>query len=96
MLIGIELFLIIHMFMGFLASTEVQIEAANLFLGGSYTAPFWIFVVGMGMVVPAILEILELRHIKVPVVIPVVLVLFGSVMLRFIIAYAGQFSRWLY
>lgn len=96
MIIGIELFLIIHMFMGFLASTQVQIDAANLFLGGPYTAPFWGFVVLLGMIVPAILEGLELKGYKIPVVIPVVLVLFGSVMLRFIIAYAGQASRWLY
>ncbi|MDP2889683.1 MAG: NrfD/PsrC family molybdoenzyme membrane anchor subunit [Bacteroidota bacterium] len=96
LLIVIELFLIIHLFMGFLASTSVQIDAANLFLGGQYTAPFWIFVVVLGMVVPAILEIMELKHIKVPVIIPVVLVLFGSVMLRFIIVFAGQMSRWLY
>lgn len=96
LLIVIELFLIIHLFMGFLASTSVQIDAANLFLGGQYTAPFWIFVVVLGMVVPAILEIMELKHIKVPVIIPVVLVLFGSIMLRFIIVFAGQMSRWLY
>jgi formate-dependent nitrite reductase membrane component NrfD len=96
MLIGIELFLIIHMFMGFRASTQVQIEASELFLGGPYTAPFWIFVVVLGMIVPAILEIMELRHKKIPVYLPVGLVLFGSLMLRFIIAYAGQFSRWLY
>ena len=42
MMIGIELFLIIHMFMGFLASTQVQIDAANMFLGGPYTEVFWI------------------------------------------------------
>ena len=96
MLIGIELFLIIHMFMGFLASTEVQIEAANMFLGGQYTAPFWIFVVIIGMILPAVLEFLELRKFHIPVIIPVVLVLFGSLMLRFIFAYAGQMSRWLY
>ena len=96
MLIGIELFLIVHMFMGFKASTQVQIEAANMFLGGQYTAPFWIFVVVLGMLVPAVLEIMELRHKKIPVYIPVVLVLFGSLMLRFIISYAGQMSRWLY
>jgi formate-dependent nitrite reductase membrane component NrfD len=96
MLIGIELFLIIHMFMGFLASTQVQIEAANMFLGGPYTAPFWIFVVIIGMLVPAVLEFLELKKFKIPVVVPVVLVLFGSLMLRFIFAYAGQMSRWLY
>lgn len=96
LLIAIELFLIIHMFMGFNASTQVQIDAAQLFLGGSYTAPFWIFVVVIGMIIPAILEIMELRHIRVPVIIPVVMVLFGSIMLRFIVAYAGQMSRWLY
>jgi len=96
MVIGIELFLIIHMFMGFLASTQVQIDAAQLFLGGEYTAPFWIFVVLIGMIIPAILEILELRKYHVPAVITPVLVLFGSLMLRFIIAYAGQTSRWLY
>jgi formate-dependent nitrite reductase membrane component NrfD len=96
MLIVIELFLIIHMFMGFRASTQVQIDAADMFLGGAYTAPFWIFVVVLGMIVPAILELMELRHKKIPVYIPVVLVLFGSLMLRFIISYAGQMSRWLY
>ena len=95
-LIGIELFLIVHMFMGFLASHQVQIDAAKLFLGGPYTAPFWIFVVIMGLIMPALLEILELRKYKIPVLIPAFLVLFGGIMMRFIIAYAGQASRWLY
>lgn len=96
LLIAIELFLIVHMFMGFMASTQVQIDAANLFLGGPYTASFWIFVVGLGLVIPAFLEILELLKKKVPVIIPASLVLFGGIMMRFIIAYAGQASRWLY
>ncbi len=96
MLIGIELFLIIHMFMGFLASHQVQIDAAQLFLGGEYTAAFWIFVVGIGMILPAILEILELKKYKIPVVIPAAMVLFGGILFRFIFAYAGQASRWLY
>jgi formate-dependent nitrite reductase membrane component NrfD len=96
LLIGIELFLIVHMFMGFLASTEVQINAAHLFLGGPYTAVFWIFVVTLGMVFPAILEVLELRKYHIPAVLPAILVIFGSLMLRFIIAFAGQESRWLY
>lgn len=95
-LIGIELFLIIHMFMGFLASTQVQIDAAMLFLGGPYTAAFWVLVVFIGMLLPALLEILELRNYKVPVIITGLLVLFGGLMFRFIIANAGQASRWLY
>jgi protein NrfD len=96
LVIGIELFFIIHMFMGFLASTQVQIDAASLFLGGDYTAPFWIFVVFLGMIVPAFLDILELRGFHVPSIIPMLLVLLGGLMLRFLIAYAGQVSHYVY
>ncbi len=94
--IGIELFLIVHIFMGFLASTQVQIDAANLFLGGPYTAAFWVLVVFMGMVLPGILEVLELWKFKIPVLVPAVLVIFGGILLRFILTFAGQESRWLY
>lgn len=96
MVIGVELFLIVHMFMGFLASTQVQIEAAQLFLGGPYTVSFWIFVVILGLVLPAVLEIMELGKFHIPAILPAILVIFGSLMLRFIIVYAGQMSRWLY
>jgi formate-dependent nitrite reductase membrane component NrfD len=82
--------------MGFQASTQVQIDAAHIFLGGDLTAPFWIFVVLLGMLVPAALEIMELRNFKIPVVIPVALILFGSFMLRWLISNAGQLSRYLY
>jgi formate-dependent nitrite reductase membrane component NrfD len=95
-IIGTEMFLIVHLFMGLLASSEVKIEAAQMFLGGQYTLPFWIFVVFIGMIVPFLLEVMELRGQKIKVVIPVVLILFGSIMLRFIIVYAGQASRYLY
>jgi formate-dependent nitrite reductase membrane component NrfD len=96
MIIGLELFLIIHLFMGFLASTQVHIEAAQLFLGGPYTAPFWILVVGIGMILPLLVEILEMRGYHVSVRIPALLVLIGSLILRFIVVDAGQTSRWLY
>jgi len=95
-LIGIELFLITHMFMGFLASTQVQIEAVNMFLGGPFTMSFWIFVVILGMVIPAVLEMMELGKFHIPAIVPAILVIFGSLMLRFIIVNAGQVSRWLY
>ena len=95
MLIGTELFLIIHLFMGLLAGTQVHIEAAKLFLGGEFTNSFWIFVVFGGLIFPATLEILELRKIKIPHYISAILVLFGSLALRFIVVDAGQASRWL-
>lgn len=96
MMIGIELFLIVHMFMGFQASTQVQIDAANMFLGGPFTEVFWIFVVFIGLIIPAFLEVLELLGFKIPIVITSSLVLTGGLFLRFIIVYAGQASRYLY
>jgi len=95
-ILGIELFLIIHMFMGFLASTQVQIEAAQLFLGGEYTTAFWIFVVFIGIILPGILDLMELNGYHIPAVIPGVLVLFGSLSFRFVFVFVGQVSRWLY
>ena len=96
MLIAIELFLIVHMFMGFRASTQVQIDAANLFLGGQFTAAFWVFVGGFGLAIPAVLEFLEIRHKKIPYYIAPALVLIGGLIFRFIMVHAGQLSRWLY
>lgn len=96
MMIGIELFLIIHMFMGFLASTQVQIDAAKMFLGGPYTEVFWIFVVILGLIIPAVLETLELLGYRIPIAITSLLILIGGIFLRFIIVYAGQASRYLY
>lgn len=95
-LIGIELFLIVHLFMGFLASTQVQIESAQLFLGGPYTLIFWGGVVALGLVIPFILEVLELRGVKIPAAIPAILILAGGLVFRFIMVDAGQFTRYLY
>jgi formate-dependent nitrite reductase membrane component NrfD len=95
-LIGIELFMIVHLFMGHLAGTQVHIQAAQMFLGGAYTVPFWIFVVGLGLVLPIFLEMLELKHRFVPAIVPVVLIISGNLALRFIVVSAGQASRWLY
>lgn len=95
-LIATELFFIIHLFMGFLASTQVQINSAELFLGGEFTVAFWVFVIILGLVFPGILEILELRGYKVPVAVPAILILFGGLMFRFIMVEAGQITRYLY
>jgi len=96
LLISIELFFIIHLFMGFLAGPEVQIEAAELFLGGEFTVQFWVFVVLLGLVFPAILEILELRGKKIPVAIPAICILIGGLIFRMIMVDAGQITRYLY
>lgn len=95
-LIVIELFLITHMIMGFLAGPSVQLEAASLFLGGQFTVSFWVFVVILGLIFPAILEVLELIGYKVPVAIPAILILIGGLVFRFVMVEAGQITRYLY
>ncbi len=96
LLIAVEIFFIVHLFMGFLASGAVQIEAAQLFLGGEYTAIFWAGVVMVGLVIPAILETMELYGYHIPISIPALLILIGGLLFRFIMVEAGQVTRYLY
>lgn len=96
MLIAVELFFIVHLFMGFMASTAVQQEAALLFLGGDFTVIFWGGVVGVGLVFPAFLEIMELLGFKIPISIPAFFILLGGILFRFIMVDAGQITRYLY
>lgn len=94
--IVIELFLITHLIMGFLAGSEVQIQSANLFLGGQFTVSFWVFVILLGLIFPATLEVLELFGYRVPVYLPAILILAGGLIFRFIMVEAGQITRYLY
>jgi formate-dependent nitrite reductase membrane component NrfD len=95
-LIIIELGLIVHMIMGMYAGSEVQLDAMNLLIGGEFTLMFFGFVVILGLIVPGILEALEIKGFKVPVVIPAILVLIGGLIFRFVMVEAGQLTRYLY
>lgn len=96
LLITIELFFIVHLFMGFLAGPQVQIEAASLFWGGEFTIYFGLFVVVLGLIMPAIFEIMELKGYRVHIAIPALLILFGGLLFRFVMVEAGQITRYLY
>jgi len=96
LLIGIELFLITHLIMGFLAGGQVQVESAQIFLGGDFTTYFWVFIVMLGLVVPAILETLEIFGFKIPAFAPAILVIAGGIIFRFLMVEAGQITRYLY
>ncbi|MBK6966008.1 MAG: polysulfide reductase NrfD [Bacteroidales bacterium] len=96
LLIVVEIFFITHLIMGMKAGSQVQIDAVSLFLGGQFTVSFWVFVILLGLVFPAILEIVERLGYHIPVVIPVVLILLGGLMFRFIMVEAGQITRYLY
>lgn len=96
LLIAIELFFITHMIMGFQAGSQTQIDAAQLFLGGPFTVPFWVFVVILGLIFPAILEVMDRLGIHMPVFIPAILIIIGGLIFRFIMVEAGQITRYLY
>ena len=95
-LIIIELGLIIHMLMGMYAGSEVQIEAMQLLVGGDFTLMFFGFVVILGLIVPGILEFIELIGYKVPSTVPALLVILGGLIFRFVMVEAGQITRYLY
>ncbi len=91
----IELALLVLFLIGHVTSTDVHQQAAGLLLGGPYTAVFWVLVIGAGIVIPLILQTLELTNRIRHTLAPSVLVIFGGIALRFILVYAGQESHWL-
>jgi len=95
-LIIIELALIVHMIMGYWAGSEVQLEAMQLLVNGEFTVMFFVFVIILGLIFPALLEIIELKGYKVPVAVPALLVLIGGLIFRFVMVEAGQITRYLY
>lgn len=93
------LIILIMIVMGRLNSVSVSM-AFDTLLYGHYAWIFWFLIVGLGLILPFSLELLELKD-KVPVrwALPVTisssfLVLFGGFFVRYIITYAGQTSGW--
>jgi protein NrfD len=91
----IELGLLGLFLIGLLSSTGAQQQAAALLLTGPYAAVFWVFVVGMGILLPLVLQTLELDNRIQHTLAPAMLVVFGGLALRFILVFAGQESHWL-
>jgi protein NrfD len=90
----IELGLISLLLIGHFTSTAVHQQAASLLLSGPYAAVFWVFVISLGIVLPLVLQTLELQNRIRHTLAPSVLVIFGGIALRFILVYAGQQSHW--
>jgi formate-dependent nitrite reductase membrane component NrfD len=100
--ISLELFIILpYLIHGQLSVLAVK-QALWLILGGPYTLVFWVFFMGLGLLVPLGIEIYELapsllkgkafhgdRNLSLTAA---GLVLFGGFLLRYIFVYAGQLS----
>jgi len=91
----LELLAIGLFFVGLLSSTEAHKQAAALLLGGPFTAVFWVGVVGLGLVLPLVVQSLAVRHRIAHTPLAPLMVIAGGVALRFVIVHAGQVSRWM-
>jgi len=89
-----ELAMVLLLLIGLATSTEAHMQAARLFLGGPYTAVFWVGVVGLGIVLPLVIQSLAVTHRVPHTPLAPVLVLLGGLALRFVIVSAGQVSHW--
>jgi len=89
-----ELGLVVLLLIGLVSSTRAHAEAAALFLGGPYTAVFWVGVVGLGIVIPLVIQSLAVTHRVAHTPAPPLLVMAGGLVLRFVIVSAGQISHW--
>ena len=91
----VELALIGLILVGLLTASAVHANAAQLLLGGPYTAVFWVLVVGLGILLPLTLQTLMASHRIPHTVIAPLLVIGGGLALRFVIVSAGQYSHWI-
>ncbi len=93
-LIGTEILLIFLMFLGMSWGPDIMQRTAEMFFGGQFTAVFWGVFFIMGLVLPAVLESMELWGYNVPVAVPSFLILMGGLIFRIIMVSAGQISAY--
>ena len=92
--LAIELFVVALFLVGLLSSSQAHVAAARLVLGGPFTAPFWVLVVGAGIVIPLMIQLLAVTHRIAHTPVGPLLVMAGGLALRFVIVAAGQVSHW--
>lgn len=90
----VELGIIGLWLLGLVTSTAVHREAAAMLLGGPYTAPFWGGVILVGILIPLVVQFLELSGRIRHTAIPAILVLIGGFVLRLVLVQAGQAVGW--
>ncbi len=92
--LSIELLVLFLFLIGLVTSTQVQIESAKLLLVGDFAPVFWVFVVGLGIIIPLIIQSLAVRHRIPHTPVAPLLVIAGGLVLRFVLVAAGQASHW--
>ncbi len=94
-LIVVELALVALFVINLATGSGQQIESLQSILGGPYTMVFWVLFIGIGLLVPLLLEMLEITGVNRSLaMLAPVLVLVGGYALRQIVLDAGQESTW--
>ncbi len=102
-IILIEIFLIVPYFLHNALSTASQARSLDLVLGGPFTLAFWIGFVALGLLLPLIVEVLDLvpliagrkkaSHSPLWAYVSAIPVLAGGLVLRWVFVFAGQVSH---
>jgi formate-dependent nitrite reductase membrane component NrfD len=82
------------LFFGVLSTTSAR-DGVALLAAGSYAVAFWLGVVGLGLLVPFLIELRLVRrigHSPLLGAVASILVLTGGFLLRYVIVYVGQLS----
>ncbi|MCC7327902.1 MAG: polysulfide reductase NrfD [Burkholderiales bacterium] len=90
--LAVELILIGLLLANLYTSSASQAAAATLITSGPYALAFWGVVVAAGILLPLLLQGLQLSHRIPHTVIPALLVLVGGFALRWVMVQAGQAS----
>lgn len=94
-LILAEIGLVVLMLISLASGSAQHLEALGSVMGGPYTILFWGLFVGIGLLIPLLLEILEISGVnKSLAMLAPVLVLIGGYALRQVMLDAGQESTW--
>ncbi len=96
LLIAAELALVALFIINLASGTEQQLAALDSIMGGPHSTVFWVLFVGIGLLVPLLLEVLEIRGFarRVAIVAPV-FVLLGGYVLRQVMIDIGQENSWI-
>ena len=91
--LAVELVLIGLLFIGLASSSASHVAAIDLLTAGKFATIFWWVVIVAGILVPLVLQGLELGHRIPHTILPALLVLAGGFALRWVMVGAGQASH---
>jgi len=92
-LLAVELLMLGLLLVGLLTATASHAAAFELLMSGRFAVAFWGVLVVLGILLPLLLQALELSHRIPHTVLPALLVLVGGYTLRWLMVNAGQVSE---